>query len=78
MYGDVVAQKEDPRGRPFYLIGGGKLMWLPGRGTDFEAIEQGYVSVTPLRYELTDLKALEGVEHMLRGVRLPENEKGGD
>jgi 5'-nucleotidase len=78
VYGDVVAQKADDRGRPFYVIGGGKLMWLPGRGTDFEAVEQGYVSVTPLRYELTDTKALGGLRRVLRRIRLPENEGDED
>ena len=42
-------------------VSGEKPTWLPGEGTDFEAVEEGYVSVTPLHLDLTHHAMLETV-----------------
>jgi 5'-nucleotidase len=68
IYGDVVGEKQDGVGGPAYVIGGGELKWHPGTGTDFDAVEQGYVAVTPLRYELTDEGCFESLAEMLRAI----------
>ena len=52
VYPDVIVAKLDPRGKPYYWIGGDKPTWLPGEGTDFEAVEAGFVSITPLHLDL--------------------------
>ncbi len=70
VYGDVVGEKQEKAGGPAYVIGGGELMWLPGEGTDFDAVEHGYVAVTPLRYELTDESCLEPLAEALRSIAL--------
>lgn len=55
-YEDVVKR----RGRG-YLIGG-KRREFAEAGTDFEACKQGYVSVTPLRIDLTHYEAIETIK----------------
>ncbi len=62
VYRDVVVKKQDPRGRDYYWIGGQPPIWCEGEGTDFEAVEEGLISVTPLQLDLTDYKSL----HMVR------------
>jgi 5'-nucleotidase len=61
VYPDVIVAELDPRGKPCYWIGGDKPTWLPGEGTDFEAVEAGFVSVTPLNLDLTHHDLLEQV-----------------
>jgi 5'-nucleotidase len=53
-YPDKIVAQLDPRGKPCYWIGGETPTWLPGEGNDFEAVEAGFVSVTPLHLDLTD------------------------
>jgi 5'-nucleotidase len=62
VYRDAVVKKQDPRGRDYYWIGGQPPIWCEGEGTDFEAVEEGMVSVTPLQLDLTDYKSI----HMVR------------
>lgn len=62
VYRDAVVKKQDPRGRDYYWIGGQPPIWCEGEGTDFEAVEEGMISVTPLQLDLTDYKSL----HMVR------------
>jgi 5'-nucleotidase len=59
LYRDAVVKKTDPRGRDYYWIGGKAPIWFPGEETDFEAVEQGMVSVTPLHLDLTDYQSLD-------------------
>jgi 5'-nucleotidase len=53
IYSEGVIERLDPRGRKYYWIGGAPPIWHPGEGTDFEAVEQGFVSITPLHLDLT-------------------------
>ncbi len=50
---EAVMPAHDPRGRPIYWIGAAGPAQDAGEGTDFHAVEQGYVSVTPLQIDLT-------------------------
>ena len=43
----------DPRGRELYWIGPPGAAADSGPGTDFEAVKQGYVSITPLQLDMT-------------------------
>ncbi|HTO89562.1 MAG TPA: 5'/3'-nucleotidase SurE [Candidatus Sulfotelmatobacter sp.] len=61
VYRDTLIRKVDPRGRDYYWIGGEDPVWDPRPGTDFQAVHDGWVSVTPLRLDLTDEGALEDV-----------------
>ena len=53
-----VIRAEDPRGRPVYWIGPAGAGQDAGPGTDFHAVAEGYVSVTPLTVDLTNHAAL--------------------
>jgi 5'-nucleotidase len=61
-------QARDPRGRPVYWIGPAGAGQDAGPGTDFEAIAQGYVSVTPLQVDLTRHTALTATNTWLEGI----------
>jgi 5'-nucleotidase len=56
----TIVEKTDPRGKKYYWIGGGRLSWERGLGpdSDFDAVEAGGISVTPLRLDLTDEAAI--------------------
>jgi 5'-nucleotidase len=58
---EAILKAEDPRGRPVYWIGPAGAGQDAGPGTDFHAISEGYVSVTPLTVDLTDHAALGGL-----------------
>lgn len=49
---------EDPRGRPVYWVGPAGAGQDAGEGTDFHAVNEGYVAVTPLTVDLTNHDAL--------------------
>ncbi|HHL38884.1 MAG TPA: 5'/3'-nucleotidase SurE [Deltaproteobacteria bacterium] len=59
VYGDVIIEKTDPRGRKYYWIGGDMLHWEGGDDTDFAAVTGGYVSITPLHLDLTNYAAID-------------------
>jgi 5'-nucleotidase len=58
----------DPRGREVYWIGPAGPQQDDGPGTDFDAVAQGYVSVTPLQVDLTRHSALAQLSEWLEGV----------
>jgi 5'-nucleotidase len=62
LYVDSVIEKTDPRGRPYFWIGGSPR-WDAGKNTDHAAILDGCVSVTPLHLDLTDYKAVVEMEN---------------
>ncbi|HOD05369.1 MAG TPA: 5'/3'-nucleotidase SurE [Anaerolineaceae bacterium] len=53
IYRDALVRREDPRGRPYYWIGGDAPTGVPDEGTDIGALANGYVSITPLGLDLT-------------------------
>lgn len=55
----VISEHIDPRGKLYYWIGEVREGFRAEGGTDFEAVEEGYVSVTPMRSDLTNHMALE-------------------
>ncbi len=54
VFSDSYMKGQDPSGRPYYWIGGGTIEWAAEEGTDFGAVDNGYVSVTPLHLDLTN------------------------
>ncbi len=54
IYRDVLIRREDPKGRPYYWIGGEPPAGEPLAGTDIGALAAGYISVTPLTLDMTD------------------------
>jgi len=57
-----VAERHDPKGRPYYWIEEGQNEWEPHDRSDYQAVRDGYVSVTPLHPDLTAHHALSAVE----------------
>jgi len=58
-YNVDIVKREDPRGVEYYWIGGSQPMERSEVGSDFEAVDRGVVSVTPLHRDFTNLSALE-------------------
>jgi 5'-nucleotidase len=59
VYRDALDRRVDPRGRPYYWIGGELPTGVNEEGTDVGALASGYVSVTPLQLDLTNYKAMD-------------------
>jgi 5'-nucleotidase len=57
-----VSERHDPKGRPYYWIEEGQNEWQPHDRSDYQAVRDGYVSVTPLQPDLTAHEALAAVE----------------
>jgi len=57
----TIIEGTDPRQRKYYWIGEEALTWNEEEGTDYEALRQGLVSITPLRNDLTDYRMLEEI-----------------
>ncbi|KPK03069.1 MAG: stationary phase survival protein SurE [Anaerolineae bacterium SG8_19] len=56
VYNAALDDRQDPRGRPYYWIGGSTPSGIPDDGTDFGAISEGFVSITPLDLDLTEYR----------------------
>lgn len=57
-YGHTVTVRHDPRGRPYYWLGGDRLGHYPLTGSDCDAVAEGLASITPLNLDLTHEKLL--------------------
>jgi 5'-nucleotidase len=57
-----VAERRDPKGRAYYWIEEGQDEWQPHDRSDYQAVRDGYVSLTPLHPDLTAHHALAAVE----------------
>jgi 5'-nucleotidase len=60
----------DPRGRPIYWIGPPGEAEDDGPGTDFHAVREGYISITPIQVDLTRFQALEKVSGWVESLTL--------
>lgn len=58
----TVDERLDPRGRPYYWIEEGENEWEPHDRSDFQAVRDGYISITPLQPDMTDHAALTKLE----------------
>ena len=59
IYRDVLDKRIDPRGKPYYWIAGEPPSGIKEDGTDFGALAEGYISITPLKMDMTDFALLE-------------------
>jgi 5'-nucleotidase len=62
---EAVIPSSDPRGHTIYWVGPPGSEQDAGPGTDFDAIRNGYVSITPLQLDLTRYDRLEGLQEWL-------------
>jgi 5'-nucleotidase len=62
---EAVVKNRDPRGRAIYWVGPPGAEQDSGPGTDFYAVNRGYVSVTPLQIDLTRFESLNSIRKWL-------------
>jgi len=62
---EPVTASQDPRGRTIYWVGPAGSEQDAGPGTDFYAVRDGHVSITPLQVDLTRHQALEPLARWL-------------
>ncbi len=60
-YADSITRAKDPSGKEYFWIGGGVVHWRGDADSDFQAVEDGFVSVTPLHLDLTNYELLEDI-----------------
>jgi 5'-nucleotidase len=60
----IVDPRTDPRGQKYYWIEEGENDWEPHDRSDYQAVRDGYVSVTPLQSDMTDRDALAKLESL--------------
>jgi 5'-nucleotidase len=68
VFQEEIARMQDPWGREIYWIGGGRAKWSGGAESDFRAMEDGYISVTPLHVDMTNYELLEVVRSWTLGA----------
>ena len=66
VYSNSISPMQDPYGRPIYWVGGGEITWTGSEDSDFRAVHDGYISVTPLHLDLTHRDMLEAAERWWR------------
>lgn len=59
LYRDELVVRDDPRGIPYYWIGGEFPHGIPESGTDYGALIEGFVSITPLQLDMTAYSTFE-------------------
>ncbi len=60
----VVDERVDPRGKPYYWIEEGQNDWEPHDRSDYQAVRDGFISITPLQPDLTDYGALARLDEL--------------
>lgn len=68
VYEGSLVRANDPSGREYFWIGGGETRWWGEVDSDFRAIEEGYISVTPLHLDLTNFGLLQDLRDWDLGV----------
>ena len=59
VYSGSLKPMRDPWDRDIFWIGGGSITWTGEPDSDFRAIQEGYISITPLHLDLTHYSMLE-------------------
>ncbi|MBT7967983.1 MAG: 5'/3'-nucleotidase SurE [Methylococcales bacterium] len=65
---EPVIKSQDPRGRPIYWVGPPGLARDDGFGTDFDAVRNNYVSITPLQLDLTRYELMNDLSEWIDGT----------
>lgn len=68
VYRDRLDRRMDPRGKPYFWIGGDSPTGIPEDDTDIGALTEGYVSITPLQLDLTAYPAIQNLRNWKLGV----------
>ncbi len=70
-----VSERHDPRGRPYYWIEEGQDDWEPDDRSDYHAVRDGFVLITPLQPDLTAHDAMAHAEHLREVSQAPPAQK---
>ena len=65
IYRDQLLRRADPRGRPYYWIGGQAPTGMPTAGTDIGALAAGYISINPVTLDLTAFDLIPEIKKWL-------------
>jgi 5'-nucleotidase len=65
VYHDRLDRRVDPRGRPYYWIGGDSPTGVPEDDSDIGALVDGYVSITPIQLDLTAYAVMPDIRSMV-------------
>lgn len=65
VYDTGLVERTDPRGRPYYWIGGSRIRHEPAPGSDTEAFDEGIVGITPLSLDLWSSALEPDAEHLV-------------
>jgi 5'-nucleotidase len=60
-YVGSLTRAADPNGREYFWIGGGESKWWGSEESDFRAVHDGFISVTPLHLDLTNYGLLDEI-----------------
>lgn len=66
LYSEQITTQFDPRGKPYYWIGGGPVGYEPTKGSDCAAVADGYISVTPMKVDTTHEALKQQMESTLK------------
>ena len=66
VFSDSLTPMKDPWGREIFWIGGGSVAWSGAEDSDFRAVKDGFVSITPLHLDLTARDRLDDAERWWR------------
>jgi 5'-nucleotidase len=66
LYRDLLDRRQDPRGTPYYWIGGEAPTGIAEAGTDYGTVKAGYISITPLQLDMTAYKVMEDLKGLQR------------
>ena len=75
-YEDDVAERKDPRGRPYYWVGGGPAGHDEVEGSDCVCVARGWNSLTPMHLDLTDRGRVAQPPWTLEGFRVMVGSRG--
>ncbi len=64
IYHQMTVERVDPRGKKYYWIGGGEPDWEREEGTDLDAVDRKFVSITPLHLDFTDYSSFDRLRTM--------------
>jgi len=65
-YDDCIVEAKDPRGKPYYWIGGSSFHFEDVPGSDCNALTENFISVTPISADLTATEHLQALR--ARGI----------
>ncbi len=61
-YNEEIIKNKDPRGKPYYWIGGDELDYKKIPNSDILSVMNGWISITPINLDFTDYSYLETLD----------------